>query len=111
MNIRTTLALLATSPLLLCSAPASALSVTACKFEHLPLMLLINRGGMGASDNTLQIGDAHPVPLSIGSSLMLATVGAQEFTFSLRMPMNVSVSAPGNDTQTMYGECIGSPLD
>lgn len=111
MNIRTTLALFAASPLLLFSSPASALSVTACKFERLPLMLIIARGGMGASDNTLQVGETPPVPLSMGSSLMLATVGVQELTFSLRMPSSVSVSAPGNDTQTFYGECIGSPVD
>ncbi len=49
---------------------------------------------------------AQPVPLSVGSSLMTAERGAQELVFSLRMPTNVSISAPGNDTITYYGECI-----
>jgi hypothetical protein len=78
----------------------------ACKFDRLPVMLMIIRGGMGAKDNTLQIGSSPPVPLSVGSSLMLASSGAQEFTFSLRLPATVTVSAAGNDQQTFDGECV-----
>lgn len=81
----------------------------ACKFEHLPLILIINRGGMGAKDNTVQIGDNKPVLLSIGSGLMIAEFKGQEFVFSLRMPASVSVSAPGTNTITYHGECISSP--
>lgn len=81
----------------------------ACTFEHLPLMLLIFRTGMGGSDNTVQIGQHDPVPLSVGSSLMTATFQGQEFVFSLRMPANVSVSGQGSDTLTYHGECISSP--
>jgi hypothetical protein len=83
-------------------------TVISCQFEHLPPMLMIVRGGMGANDNSLQIGQRPPIPLSIGSSLMLAEVGIQEFTFSLRLPASVSISAPRNDTLTYYGECISS---
>lgn len=88
---------------------ADNLLPVACKFEHLPLMLLITRGGMGADDNTVQIGDNEPVPLNIGSSLMTAQFEGQEFIFSLRMPASVSVTGQGSDTITYHGECISSP--
>jgi hypothetical protein len=48
---------------------------------------------MGADDNTLQVGQTKHVPLNVGSSLMTAQYGAQEFVFSLRLPANVSVTA------------------
>lgn len=83
-------------------------TVVSCKFEHLPPMLLTFRGGMGANDNTLQVGQNPPVPLSVGSSLMVAEIGVQELTFSLRMPTSVSIAAPGNDVITYYGDCISS---
>lgn len=89
-------------------AGASEPVVVSCNFERMPPMLLTFRGGMGADDNTLQIGQTPPVPLSVGSSMMLASYGAQEFSFSLRLPASVSVSAPGQDTKTFYGECISS---
>jgi hypothetical protein len=85
------------------------LTPVACKFEHLPLMLLIFRSGMGGNDNTVQIGQQEPVPLSVGSSLMTATFQGQEFVFSLRMPANVSVSGQGSDTMTYHGDCVSSP--
>lgn len=85
------------------------LTPVACKFEHLPSMLLIFRTGMGGNDNTVQIGQHEPVPLSVGSSLMTATFQGQNFTFSLRMPANVSVSGQGSDTMTYHGDCISSP--
>jgi hypothetical protein len=88
---------------------ADNLVPTACKFEHLPLILIISRGGMGAKDNTVQIGDNKPVPLNIGSSLMIAEFKGQEFVLSLRMPASVSVSSRGADTVTYHGECISSP--
>ncbi|MCO8166820.1 hypothetical protein NJC40_03385 [Pseudomonas sp. 21LCFQ02] len=108
--IRIFLPVAATASLMMSSAPASAATVTACKFERLPLMLLVARGGMGASDNTLQVGDAKPVPLYIGSSLMNATIGAQSFIFSFRMPISVLVGARDNDTQTFYGDCVSSEV-
>lgn len=83
-------------------------TAVACQFEHMPLMLFILRGGMGADDNTVQIGQSEPLKLSVGSSLMSATQGNQDLTFSLRLPANVSVSAPGNDTMSYFGECISS---
>lgn len=107
---KTSLSIIACAVFTLIAPLASAASVTACKFDRLPLMLLVTRGGMGASDNTLQIGNEKPVPLYVGSSLMNASVGAQSLTFSLRMPVNVSVSAQGADTQTYFGECVGSEL-
>lgn len=79
-----------------------------CRFEKMPPMILTFRGGMGAADNTLQVGQTKPVPLSVGSNLMSADFGAQKFTFSLRLPSNISVSSPGQDTQTFYGDCISS---
>lgn len=81
----------------------------ACKFEHLPLMLFIFRGGMGADDNTVQIGQNDPVTLNVGSSLMIAKFQNQEFIFSLDMPANVSIHGRGSNTLTYHGECISSP--
>jgi hypothetical protein len=83
-------------------------TIVTCKFGKLPQMILTFRGGMGASNNTLQIGQSKSVPMSVGSSLMLAEVGPQSFTFSLRLPANVSISAPGQDTKTYYGDCIST---
>jgi hypothetical protein len=82
-----------------------AASVIVCKFEHMPVMKLTLRGGMGADDNTLKVGKAKPVRLNVGSSLMIARFGAQELVFSLRLPQSVTVSAPDNDTLTYFGEC------
>ncbi len=103
-------AALLTSSLFLRTASASAAEpvIVTCKFEKLPQMILTFRGGMGASDNTLQIGQSKPVPMSVGSSLTSAEYGTQSFTFSLRLPANVSVSAPGQDTLTYYGDCIST---
>ncbi|QBX36895.1 hypothetical protein E4M02_04365 [Brevundimonas sp. S30B] len=92
--------------LFLAQTPPREPTVIACKFERLPLMVMVLRGGMGADDNTLQIGQDAPVKLNVGSTLMTAERDAQEFTFSLRLPASVSVSAPGNDTQTYDGECV-----
>ncbi|CAN7549339.1 hypothetical protein [Pararhizobium sp. LjRoot238] len=88
---------------------ADNLVPVACKFEKLPLMLLISRGGMGAKDNTIQIGNASPVPLSIGSGLMTARFQGQEFVFAVAMPASVSIHGSGSDTLTYDGECISSP--
>ena len=79
--------------------------VVACKFDRLPLMLLTFRN---EADSTLQIGDGKPSRLHVGSSLMTAARGSQEFTFSLRLPASVTVSAPGNDPQTYGGECAST---
>jgi hypothetical protein len=83
----------------------SAATVIVCKFENMPTMRLTIRGGMGASDNTLKVGKSKPVKLNVGSSLMIANVGAQELVFSLRLPQSVTVSAPGNNSLTYFGEC------
>ncbi len=94
--------------------PVSAYSATkeptvvACTFEKLPLMIMIVRGGMGASDNTLQVGQKPPVPLEIGSGLSIATHGTQEFIFSLRSPASVTVIRAGSDDQTFSGKCIST---
>lgn len=103
--------------MLLCASvlisPVSARSATeeptviACAFEKQPLMLIIVRGGMGASDNTLQVGQTPPVPLEIGSGLMTATHGAQDFIFSLRSPATVTVGGAGS-SRTFNGECIST---
>lgn len=80
-------------------------TVIRCHFEHMPPMVMILRDGMGGSRNTLQIGKRRPIPLSVGSSLMSASYGAQDLTFSLRLPSSVSVGAVGADTATYYGDC------
>ena len=91
-------------------AAAEEPTVVACTFEKLPLMIMTIRGGMGASDNTLQVGQTPPVPLEIGSGLSTATHGGQNFIFSLRSPASVTVYPAGNDSQfqTFDGECIST---
>jgi len=83
-------------------------TVVACTFEKLPLMIMTIRGGMGASDNTLQVGQTQPVPLEIGSGMSTATHGKQDFIFSLRPPASVTVIRAGSDDQTFSGECIST---
>jgi len=85
-------------------------TVVACNFEKQPLMIMIIRGGMQASDNTLQVGQTPPVPLEIGSGLSTATHGKQDFIFSLRSPASVTVYPAGSDShfQTYNGECIST---
>ena len=62
----------------------------------------------GGNRGTLKVGNSKPVPLYVGSSVSTATYGAQELTFSLRLPASVTVSAPGNDTKTYGGVCESS---
>jgi hypothetical protein len=83
-------------------------TVVACTFEKLPLMIMTIRGGMGASDNTLQVGQTQPVLLEIGSGMTTATHGKQDFIFSLRSPASVTVNAAGSDSRTFSGECIST---
>lgn len=84
--------------------------IVSCKFEKLPLMILTYRGGMGADDNTLQVGSNPPVQLSVGSGLSSASFNAQEFVFSLRLPASVSItnSGSGGTSNTYSGECIST---
>ena len=82
--------------------------VVTCNFEKLPLMIMTIRGGMGASDNTLQVGQTQPVPLEIGSGMSTATHGKQDFIFSLREPASVTVIRAGAADQTFSGECIST---
>lgn len=102
------LALVAIGLLATVAPSAAAPTVVNCIFEKMPPMVLTFRGGMGATDNTLKIGRSKPVRLSVGSSLMIATYGAQELTFSLRLPASVTVKAPGQNTTTYHGECVSS---
>ena len=83
-------------------------TVIACIFEKQPLMIMTIRGGMGASDNTVQIGQTPPVPLEIGSGLSTATHGTKDFIFSLRHPASVTVSGAGSSSLTFSGECIST---
>ena len=83
-------------------------TVVACAFEKQPLMIMIVRSGMGASDNTLQVGQTPPVPLEIGSGLSTAAHGTQDFIFSLRSPASVTVIRAGSDDQTFSGKCIST---
>jgi hypothetical protein len=84
--------------------------VVVCNFQKLPVMILTFRDGMGGDKNTLQIGERPPVPLSVGSSLMTATNGAQEFVFSLRLPASVLITNQGSagTTVTYGGECVST---
>src|SRR5690606_35941370 len=52
------------------AAAAAEPTIVSCQFEKMPPMILTFRGGMGADDNTLQVGQTPPVPLSVGSNLM-----------------------------------------
>ena len=92
------------------NANAQEPTVVSCNFERLPLMMLTFRGGMGADDNTLQIGNDAPLSLSVGSSLMTANSGSQELVFSLRMPSSVTIinQGSGGTGMTYYGECVSS---
>lgn len=84
--------------------------VVACNFEYMQLMLFTFRGGMGADNNTLQVGQNPPVELSVGSSLMGATddMGAT-YSFSLAPPANVTVVKRGaSNGATYHGECVSS---
>lgn len=83
-------------------------AVVACSFEKLPLMIMTIRGGMGASDNTLQVGQTAPVPLEIGSGLSTASHGGQDFIFSLRPPASITVTRAGAADQTYRGTCIST---
>ena len=83
-------------------------TVVACAFEKQPLMIMTLRGGMGASDNTLQVGQTPPVQLDMGSSIMIATYRAQEYSFSLGEPASVTVIRAGSDDQTFNGKCIST---
>jgi len=83
-------------------------TVVTCTFEKQPVMVMTIRGGMGASDNTLQIGQTPPVPLEMGSGLLTAKQGAQDFIFSLRQPASVTVIRAGSDDRTFSGECIST---
>ena len=89
-------------------ATAKEPTMIACNFEKLPLMIMIIRGGMGASDNTLQVGQTQPVQLDMGSSMMIATYHSQEYSFSLREPVSVTVSRAGSDSRTFSGKCIST---
>lgn len=83
-------------------AGSSAPVIVRCKLDGMPPMVLTFREGR---NSTLRVGKAKPVPLLVGSSLSTATFGAQELTFSLRLPASVTVSAPGNDAKTYGGAC------
>ena len=83
-------------------------TIITCAFDKQPVMIMTIRGGMGASDNTLQIGQASPVPLEIGSGLLTATQDGRDFIFSLRAPASVTVIGAGSDDQTFSGACKSS---
>jgi hypothetical protein len=87
--------------------PLAAETVFTCTFERLPVATFTIRGGMGAADNTVQFGSHRPISLSVGSSLMTANNGAQEFVFSLRLPSSVTVTnqGSGGTSTTYYGDC------
>jgi len=70
--------------------------------------LILVKGGMGADDNTIKIGNNAPVPISIGSGLMSAEFQGQSYTFSLRLPANVSIDSPSTGSVTYHGHCIRS---
>ena len=84
-------------------------TVVACAFEKQPLMIMTIRGGMGASNNILQVGQTPPVQLDMGSSMMIATYRAQEFSISLSEPPSVTVSRAGSSGfKTFNGKCVST---
>jgi hypothetical protein len=83
-------------------------TVIACAFEKLPVMIMVVRSGMGAANNTLQIGQTQPVSLQMGSSLSTATHGTKEYVFSLRPPASVTVNGTEDGSKTHDGECIST---
>lgn len=90
-------------------SPTEPERIVACDFENMPLVLMRFRGGMGASDNTVQIGNASPLSLSVGSGLMSASDAPYDYTFSLHEPATVSVHHLGDsNSRTFYGECISA---
>ena len=69
-----------TAGLLVNSNPTRAEEVKLyCSFDSLPAITVFYRGGMGASDNTIQIGGNAPVPLSIGSGFMSASLNGNSY--------------------------------
>lgn len=82
-------------------------TVVVCDFENMPLMIMRFRGGMGANDNTVQIGQGEPLRLSVGSGMMVASNAPYGYTFSLHEPATVSVHHQGDsNSRDFYGECI-----
>lgn len=85
-------------------------TIVYCGFNTLPPMTMILRGGMGADDNTLQVGNNKLVPLSIGSSLSLAKIDGNEYIISWQYPASVTVAKldGSNAKFTRSGECSSS---
>lgn len=81
--------------------------ILACKFEELPLMLIIIRGGMGAESNTLQIGQDPPVQIFQGSQFMSAEADGYELTFSFN-PTPLLTASDESSSETYKGECIST---
>ncbi len=78
-----------------------------CSFETLPPMTLVLRGGMGANDNSLQVGNNEAVSLSIGSSLSLAKFDGNEYIISWQHPASVTIAKldGSNAKFTRFGDC------
>jgi hypothetical protein len=85
------------------STHASAQSdvIVRCQFQHLPPVVF----RFSDKSNTAQIGKDKPVKALVGSNLTTVEYGAQELTFSLRLPSSVTISAPGQNTRTYFGTC------
>lgn len=79
-------------------------SIVYCNFGGLPEMKLTIRGGMGASDNSLQIGNFEPVSLGVGSGLMSASFNDKSYTISWDYPASVTISE-SNGYYTRFGGC------
>ncbi len=85
------------------SAIAREPIVLACAFKTQPPMILIYRGGMGADDNTLQVGQRRPVQLFQGSGFSTATVDDVEYTFSIGARSSVIIGK-----MTFGGRCAST---
>lgn len=86
------------------AAYAQSTTVVRCQFQKLPPIVM----RFSERTNTVQIGTDKPVRAAVGSNLITAEYGAQELTFSLRLPSSVTISAPGQDTKTYFGKCKSS---
>lgn len=77
--------------------------VVVCTFKGQPQIILTFRGGMGADNNTVQIGQHVTVPLAVGSSLSCVIADGKDYVFSLRSPASVTIGA-----KTFSGKCVST---
>lgn len=93
IHMKTIPSLLASATLLVAASFPAVASTTICEARGLPQLTLRTAGGMGTGNNTLQVGNAAPVRLDVGSQFPIATYRGREYIFSLRRPANVQIGS------------------